>query len=116
MAEQTIDHDVYYFIDNLREFMKFRLASGQSPLQILANVEISLNFDIATWIKDGFSQSVKMYKFTNSRKVHFVLPEKKYQILKNAFIVYGEDIIGKSKLVTRIQYTDQLREAYLLEN
>ena len=116
MAEKKIDHDVYCFIDNLREFMKFRLASGQSLSQILANVEIPLNYDIPAWIKDGFRQSVATYKFTNSRKVQFILPEKNYKILKNAFIVYGEDIIGKSKLMTRIQYADQLREAYLLES
>jgi len=116
MADQNIDRDVYYFMDNLREFMKCRLASGQSLLQILSNVELSVMFDIATWFKDGFSQSVEMYKFTNPRKIQFVLPEKNYQILKKAFIVYGENTIGKSKLVTRIQYTDQLREAYLLES
>ena len=39
----------------------------------------------------------------------FFLPAEKLRIMKNALRVYGSDTIGKAKLVTRIQYADQVR-------
>ena len=115
LNEKDVGKGVYDFLNSLEMFVCHRLASGESTDQILSNVEGPISYDINAWMNDNYCASFKKYRFESFRKAQFYLPEERYKILKNALNVYGEDIIGKTKLVTRIQYSDQLKEYRLLE-
>jgi len=116
ITQTDADSQTYDFLDDIEVFMHCRLANGDSSAKILSDVHTSLNYDINAWIDDSYSDCFEKYRFKSSTKVQFCLAEHKYRILKSALAVYGEDIAGKSKLVTRIQYEDQLRGYRILNH
>ncbi len=115
LNEKNLNGDANNFLNNLEVFIRNWLANGRSSVQILSNVERHLDYDINAWMNDDYRVSYEKYRFENSCNVQFYLPEERFRILQNALNVYGEDIIGKAKLVTRIQYVDQLREYRVLD-
>ena len=88
------------------------MANGKTIGAILSPDIAYLNFDIQKWIKKGYSDNFGEYEYEYERaeRVRFYLSDNKMKIIDNASKVYGTDILGLSKMVTRIQYEDQLRE------
>lgn len=113
--KNNLDIGGWECLNELKSFMYHSLASGDSSDQILSNAEGSFSYDIKSWISDDYSAPLNTYKLQAPIRLGFFLPEEKFQILKKALSVYGEDIVGKSQLVTRIQFADQLRESKILE-
>ncbi|MBN1385108.1 MAG: cobalamin-dependent protein [Elusimicrobia bacterium] len=116
ITNKETNKDIYNFLNDLEVFMRYRLANGKSSAQILSNAEADLHYDVKAWVDNNYADCFNKYRFKNPSTVQFYLPEERYRIIKNALSVYGEDITGKAKLVTRIQYTDQLREYRTLRN
>jgi len=114
IREKELNTEDRHCLDELKAFMYYNLASGESSEQILSSAQWLFNYDIKAWIKSNYSSPLSTYKLKSPIRVGFYLPKERYQILKKALAVYGEDIIGKSQLVTRIQYEDQLRESETL--
>jgi hypothetical protein len=73
-------------------------------------------YDIAKWIDDEFNCIFEEYKLPNGVYAEFSLSKNNLEILKGAIDVYGDDIIGLSKLVTRVQYSDQIMECRLIDS
>lgn len=111
-AETLLKNEDYNekFLHDLRIFMRNRVACGQTEDEILASTKDFLGYDIVRWINEGFMNNFNEYAYNTPRLTIFYLPTEKLQIMKNALRVYGSDTIGKSKLVTRIQYADQVRD------
>lgn len=116
IASTHLDAEADNFLDDLENFLRCRLAKGEFSTEILSNDEAELRFNIKAWIDDKYNGPLDKYRFKIPATVRFYLPEEKHRILKNALSVYSEDIIGKAKLVTRIQYADRLKECQVLSH
>jgi len=104
------------FINNIHIYMDSLLASGRKSDEILSSNCVHMIYDIAKWIDDEFNCIFEEYKLPNGVYAEFSLSKNNLEILKGAIDVYGDDIIGLSKLVTRVQYSDQIMECRLIDS
>jgi len=114
VAKKFIKEKDFDFLDNLKRFMCCNVASGESSSQILSNVECKFNYDIKSWIDNGYNISFDEYRFKHPTLVQFFLPDESHRIIKNALILYGEDDVGRMNLLRRIQYADMSRKSKIL--
>jgi len=97
------------FLDNIFKFMCNRLATGVTINEILSNSYETMEYDINSWVEQGCNTSFDEYSYEYSRPICFYLSRDKSKLLRNALNTYGADAIGLSKLVTRLQYSDQIK-------
>ena len=102
--------DLFLCIDNIEAFIFNWISHGQTKCEFLSKSETNLDYQIENWIKDNYVRDLSYYLDSKSKKVQFKLSKESSRIISNAFDVYGDDILGKAKLCTRVNYNDFIKE------
>ncbi len=102
--------DFEAFWKDFYHYVEARHASGQVSEQVLAPVHIDLSYDIKAWIDEGYSNDISAYKLQTPRSMLFHLSEEGYHELEAAFDVWSNQLVGLTKLVTRIRISSQVRD------
>jgi len=108
-----VDSDLLNCVNEIEVFILNRVAHGKKKKAILSESFAIFNYDIKKWIEENYVRNLLSYKYLDSKEEKFQLSEEKNRILSNALEVYGEDIVGKAMLSTRVQYADFIKEVTL---
>jgi radical SAM superfamily enzyme YgiQ (UPF0313 family) len=107
-AQQQIpDFDGFWHDFHL--FMELKHATGRTVEEVLAPRRATLSYDIATWLLAGAPVDPSAFRMDMPAPFEFKLPAESADALRKAFEVWTTQILGLSKLITRIQFQWQVR-------
>jgi radical SAM superfamily enzyme YgiQ (UPF0313 family) len=94
---------------DLGTFVEASHASGMSAEELFAPATVCLRYDMPRWLQDGTPNGTGAYKFSTPREMTFRLSEDGEEELRKALKVWTTQLMGLSKLVTRIRVMSQQR-------
>lgn len=101
------------FWTDLHGWIEARHAAGGTAAEIVKPVSLTLSHDLPAWVADGRPADFRPYALATARACHFQLSDEGAKELSSAFQVWSSELIGLSKLVTRIRVQSQVRTAML---
>ncbi|MGH9786259.1 MAG: hypothetical protein ACRD88_18990, partial [Terriglobia bacterium] len=103
------------FWSDFAQFDECRHASGFTVEEITRPVRCILRYDLDRWVQDGCPASPAAYRLDRPSWFEFRLSEESARELAAALQVWGTELKGLSKLITRIKVSWQVRECRILE-
>jgi hypothetical protein len=100
---------------DLAAFVEASHASGMSEEELFAPATVVLRYDIARWLEDGTPNETSIYQFGEPRKMTLHLSKDGEDELRKALKVWTTQLLGLSKLVTRIRVMSQQRSVVSVE-
>lgn len=101
--------DFERFWADFHTYVRLQHATGQTEAEILAPVEATLTYDIATWLAEGDLCDPSPYRLPEPTRFIFELTEEGRAELQSSLAVWTTHIRGLSKLVTRVKVEAQIR-------
>jgi hypothetical protein len=105
----TIPHFEEFWCD-FHQFVLLQHAHGRTLGEVLNNATANLRYDIKKWLNDGASSDPSAYRLPELSEFQFCLTEEGARELRAALNVWGEELKGLTKMVTRINVAWQVRE------
>lgn len=98
------------FWTDFHEYVQLRHADSLDPDRIGVPVTAELLFDIDRWLAEGDPADPGPFRLSQPTVFQFELPPESAREMKRALEVWGTQLTGLSKLVTRINVAWQVRE------
>jgi hypothetical protein len=117
LEEHGVAATVAHFDEFWNDFHKFVLlqhAHGQTTDQILSSAKANFRYDIRNWLSDGAPSDPSAYRLPEITEFEFRLGDEGARELRAALQVWGEELKGLTKMVTRINVTWQVKECHQL--
>ena len=102
------------FWKDYHTFVELQHAHGRTTEAIVAPAKATMRYDIKRWLADGAPQDPTAYRLQEPAEFEFRLTEEGAREMRAALRVWGEELKGLTKMVTRINVAWQVRECHQL--
>jgi radical SAM superfamily enzyme YgiQ (UPF0313 family) len=102
------------FWKDYHTFVELQHAHGRTTEEIVAPAKATMRYDIKRWLADGAPQDPAAYRLQEPAEFEFRLTEEGAREMRAALRVWGEELKGLTKMVTRINVAWQVRECHQL--
>jgi len=97
------------FWADLHRYVELKHAEGDSIDKVLAPRSATLSYHIESWLQSEDLTDISRYRLDEPTVFEFGLSEGSAEEIRSAFDVWGSELKGLSKLVTRIKTSSQVR-------
>ena len=97
------------FWNDLHSYVELKHANGFTLDEVLTPRQATLSYDFEAWLQDEDLTDVAKYRLPEPVQYDFKLSEASAEEVRSAFKVWGSELKGLSKLVTRIKTSSQVR-------
>jgi radical SAM superfamily enzyme YgiQ (UPF0313 family) len=104
--------DFDQFWNDYHTFVALQHAHGSTTDEIVAPATATLRYDIKRWLADGAPQDPSAYRLEEPTEFEFRLTEEGAREMRASLRVWGEELKGLTKMVTRINVAWQVRECH----
>ena len=100
------------FWADFHRFVELQHAYGRTAQQMLAPSGAKLHYDIGRWLAEGAPLDPSAYRLQSAQEYEFGLAPDAAEELRKAFEVWTEQLLGLSKLITRVRFQWLVRQCH----
>jgi hypothetical protein len=98
---------------DFNRYEELKHAHGRSEEDILSPATVKLSYDVRRWLSDGMPSDLGPYALIPPQTFRFQLSDESIHELRSALKVWTNDLLGLTKMVTRIRHSALVRACHV---